>query len=176
MHHVSALLVSLVAVFVSSCNFPPQQLAAHIWTTFLSNILFYQPMEMTNDPLLANYMERRMSVFTQKMSTFDFQLHQRCQLRRARFYLAFIFKKYAQNQRIKFPMAKTEKRTWHWNGQIGEKIGKKQPVVIGLSALFIRPVTFRCRPDIISLRKHWSRDLFQKHKRLWLEQGCHSQS
>ena len=34
--------------------------------------LFYQPMEMTNDPLLANYMERRMSVFTQKMSTFDF--------------------------------------------------------------------------------------------------------
>ena len=42
--------------------------------------LFYQPMEMTNDPLLANYMERRMSVFTQKMSTFDFQLHQRRQL------------------------------------------------------------------------------------------------
>ena len=56
--------------------------------------LFYQPTEMTNDPLLANYMLKRMSVFTQRMSTFDFQLHQRCQLRRARFYLAFIFKKY----------------------------------------------------------------------------------
>ena len=52
MHHVSALLVSLAAVFVSSCNFPPQQLAAHIWTTFFSNcfisprkwpmILYYQ--------------------------------------------------------------------------------------------------------------------------------------
>ena len=126
-----------------------------------------------------------MSVFTQRMSTFNFQLHKRCQLRQARFYLAFIFKKYSQNQRMKFPMAKTEKHTWHWNGQIGDfklynaiwgkKIGKKQPVVIGLSALFFRPVTCRCRPDMISLGKHWSRDLFQKHKRLWLEQGCHSQ-
>ena len=119
------------------------------------------------------------------MSTFDFQLHQRCHLRWARFYLAFIFKKYAQHQRMKFFMAKTEKCTWHWNGQIGdfrlynaiwgEKIGKKQPVEIGLSALFISPVTCRHRPDIILIRKHWSRDLFQKHSRLWLEQGCHSQ-
>ena len=100
-------------------------------------------------------------------------------------WLSYYFKKYAQNQRMKFPMVKTEKCTWHWNGQIGDfklynaiwgkKNGKKQPVVIGLSALFIRPVACRRRPDIISLRKHWSRDLFQKHERLWLEQGCHSQ-
>jgi len=61
-----------------------------------------------------------MLVFTQRMSTFDFHLHQRCQLQRAKFYFAFIFKKYTRNWRMKFSMAKTEKRTWHWNGQMGD--------------------------------------------------------
>ena len=123
-----------------------------------------------------------MSVFTQRMSTFDFQLHQRCQLRRARFYLknmhrikewTFLWQKLKNARGTEMVKLVASNCTMLYEGK---KLGRNSQFWLDYQhCSSVLSLVDADQIIIILLRKHWSRDLFQKHKRLWLEQGCHSQ-
>lgn len=116
MHHVSALLVSLTAVFVLSHNAPPQQMAAHSQTTFLSNCF----ISLHQWPMILYQQTKNGCQFSCKEWA---PLISGC-IRgvshdRPGSILFSYLKKKTLNQTLEFSLAKTEKQMWLWNGQMG---------------------------------------------------------